>query len=458
MARKTANSTQNTGSVSRNDGFSEKATGRGGRLDKVHNIAPSANIMMESTAREWYNSSGFIQTIVDAPAEDACREGISIRTNRDNDDLENNLQGLGISRLIENRLTELNIMGKLKDLIRYSRMYDNGGFMFLGVRSSLPQDAAELKDRMPTEILKLDYVNIISPERVSILEKSFDPLSSQFHMKDFCVSGTPVHSSRLMWMVNSYIPEDKRGISIIRTVLDAVLAQDTALWSVNHLLFEMATKIFKSSKVSGLSPDKLAEFVMKMKATLSTHSVVALDTDEDFTRLEHGPLTGIKEILDFIFENLAGFARMPKSRLMGQSQGVITAGQFDLLSYYDSIAKFQELHVRPILEKIISIIVSEKEGDIYKVLGGNTESLDWEFEFNPLWKIGPVEKADIELKEAQRDQIYITTTALSPDEVRQERFAELEEFSAWQAAPVSMKTPVILPREAEKKTEKAVIE
>jgi len=125
----------------------------------------------------------------------------------------------------------------------------------------------------------------------------------------------------------------------------------------------------------------------------------------------------------------------------------------DILTFtYDSIAKFQELEVRPVLEKIITLVIKEKEGDVYRALNGNIDGLDWDFDFNPLWKIGPVEKADIEVKQAQRDQIYVTTGILSPDEVIQERFAGLEEFSEWGDAPIDMKVTVTAPGEKEAKT------
>lgn len=433
----------------RNDGFIEKGTGRGSSTDKVSRISPSAGSMAPSEARQWYLSNGFIQTIVDAPAEDAMREWIEIRTNRDEDDPETGAAGLGISRLIENRLADLEVRKKLTDLIRASRLYSDGGFLFFGIKAKKPQDDEALSEPMPAEILGLDYLNVISPEYVNIMDESFSPLSKLYHRKTFQVQGVKVHSDRMAWMSHSYIPEERRGISVVETILDAVLAQDTALWSVNHLVFEMAAKVFKSPKVSALSPEKLAEFVAKMKATLSTHSAVALDEGEEFSRIQTGQITGIKEIFDYIFENLAGLARMPKSRLMGQSQGVITAGQFDILSYYDSIAKFQELEVRPILEKIITLVVKEKEGDVYRSLNGNIDGLDWDFDFSPLWKIGPVEKADIEVKQAQRDQIYVTTGILSPDEIKQERFADLEEFSEWGDAPIDMKVPPIAPGEKE---------
>lgn len=422
----------------RHDAFMEAATGRGTSADKVMRISPRAQYMRPAEARSWYLSNGFIKTIVDAPAEDALREWITIRTNRDLDDPANGQKGLNINRLIENRLYELGVREKLKELIRCSRMYAEGGFLYYGIKATIPQTDAALATPIPADLLRLDFLNVISPEYVQVQMNRYSPLSKLYNSKVYYIDGVMVHEDRIAHLVHSYMPEEGRGVSVIETILDAVLAQDSALWSVNHLVFEMAAKVFKSPKIGALSPEKIAEFVAKMKAVLSTQSAIALDEGEEFQRIETGSLNGLKEIFDYIFENLAGFARMPKSRLMGQSQGVITAGQFDLLNYYDQVAKFQELEIRPILEKIISLIVREREGEIYRLLGGAADNLDWEFEFNPLWKIGPHEKAEMELKQAQRDQVYITTGVITPDEVRRIRFDDLEDFPAHEVGPLVM--------------------
>lgn len=421
--------------LNRFDAMESQATGRGTSLDKLSQLNPAVSLFTPQTSRLWYLANGFIQNVIDAPAEDATREWITIKTNRDKD--------LNISRLLENRMTELNVRQKICDLIRFSRLYNNGGFLYYGVTADKPQGTAEIQEPIPSQILKLEYLNVFGPDFVSINDSNVDPLSSGFHKPEFSISGSTVHRSRLSWMVHSYIPEDRRGVSVTETILDAIKAQDTALWSVNSLLDEMDIKIFKSHDIENNDPKKTAEFLAKMRAVLSTQSAVALTPDESLERLQSGGIadSGLKQLFDFVFENLSGLARIPKSRLMGQSQGVITAGQFDLLSYYDSIAKFQELEVRPIIEKLLTILIHESRGEVSQKLGGQVDQLDWEFEFNPLWRIGPVEQADIELKQAQRDQIYITQGVTSPSEIRKDRFRALEEFSKWEDQNIDLTSP-----------------
>jgi hypothetical protein len=415
----------------------DTVTGRGTKNDKLSRLAPLGRYLSPSMERAWYLSNGFMQNIVDGPAEDATREWITIHTNRDEDSDAG--PGLGINRMIENRLAELKAQSKIKDLIRFSRMHQAGGFLYYGVMASLPQDDIQLSLPLPSPVRKLDFLNVFEPDHVAVLDNNIDPLSRSFHRKTFLVHGTNVHESRMAWMVHSYLDAEQRGISVVETVLDSITAQDTALWSVTSLIYEMSVKVFSSPDVRELAPEKIAAFLVTLKATLSTQGAAAIADDEKLERLESAGIadSGLKQLFDFIFENLAGTARMPKSRLMGQSQGVITAGQFDIISYYDSIAKFQELEMRPVLERIIELIVQETAGPVFKALAGNTDSLDWEFDFNPLWKVGPVERAEIELKEAQTDEIRIDSRVMGPDEARSRRFEDLESYSGWEdPAPV----------------------
>jgi len=422
-------------------------TGRGTSRDKLEGLTPLVRGMAAQEMRLWYMANGFIQNIVDAPAEDATREWITIRTNRDEDDPESGFKGLNISRLIQNRLTELGLQGKIKDLIRFSRMYREGGFLYFGVDAAVPQTQLVLSNALPTEFDRIEFINVFGPDRVSIRDDSTNPLSRYYHRLKYSVSGIDVHESRLCHLVHGYLPEEKTGMSVIETILDAVKAQDTALWSVTSVIFEMALWVFKSPEVKDMPPAQIAALLANMRAVMSTQSSMAIAEDESMERIETKP-EGLKELFDFIFENLAGLARIPKSRLMGQSQGVITAGQYDLLAYYDGVAKFQEIEERPVIEKAIDLVVHERSGEIWEALGGNADELDWEFEFNPLWRLGPVEQAEVDLKESQRDQIYITTAVLSPSEVRSRRFDDLEAFGKWEGQTVNMQQPVQLPPNA----------
>jgi phage-related protein (TIGR01555 family) len=417
----------------RYDSMYERNTGRGTQRDKIENLKPNTRKQTTYEARAWYKSNGFIQNIVDGPAEDATREWITIKTNRDHDNPETGLKGLGISRLIEQRLEELKARERIKDLIRYSRMYSDGGFMYFGIKSDVPQTSDTLVEPLPNTIRKLSYINVFGPDYASFYHFAHNPLSKYYHQKHYFISGVRVHESRIYHMIRNYLREESTGISVIETIIDAIKAQDTALWSVTSLIFEMAVWVFKSPDVRDMPADKLADLLANIRAIISTQSSIGIAEDEEFERIS-GTEAGkgfVKDIFDFIFENLSGLSRIPKSRLMGQSQGVITSGQYDIMSYYDSIAKFMELEVRFILLKIIDMIVHETGGKIYGLLGDHAKQLDWDFEFNPLWRLNPKDESDIDFRKSQKMQLDITSGIVSPQEGRSILYKGLEEFVDW---------------------------
>ena len=343
---------------------------------------------------------------------------------------------LNLSRMIENRLTELELQTKLEELVRYKRMYPNGGLMYFGIDSDQIPERDQLKTPMPQNIKKIEYINVFSSEHANIIhQNNYDPLARNYHKLDIYIYGTLVHNSRYRWLVNQYSYEEMRGISVVDTIGDAIKAQDNALWSVTSLLLEMSVKVFKSSDIRDESPDDLMEYLELMRTTLSTQSVAAITNEESLERLNVSGIadSGLKQLFDFIFENLAGLAKIPKSRLNGQSHGVIGAGQYDLISYYDSVARDQELDLRPIIEYVIDLIVKEEAGDIYQALKGDITSLDWEFTFKPLWRLTEKEQTEVDLKKAQADGIYLKLGALSAADVRAQRFEELETFSQYES-------------------------
>jgi phage-related protein (TIGR01555 family) len=189
----------------------------------------------------------------------------------------------------------------------------------------------------------------------------------------------------------------------------------------------MATKIFKSDLIANMSPEKRGELLEKLKHLMITMSSLALTKDEDFQKLTYN-VTGMKEVFEFIIDNLAGVSEIPKNILLGKSHGVVTAGEYDTLNYYAKVSQFQENKARPIIDKIIDMIIREQKGEIWAALGGQVDDLDWDYEFNTLWVLDPATQADVDLKNAQRDAADFSTGKATSSELREldPRYSELQ--------------------------------
>ena len=102
-------------------------------------------------------------------------------------------------------------------------------------------------------------------------------------------------------------------------------------------------------------------------------------------------------------------SEIPQSRLKGAAHGVIASGDYDLIAYYDKVERSQKNILYKPINDVVQLVILEQKLNI----------TDWEIIFNPLWKLSPMDEAEIELKRANRDKIDIESGKLSPMEARQ---------------------------------------
>jgi phage-related protein (TIGR01555 family) len=421
------------------DSMRHSGTGMGTSRDKLTGMSPDVKRVDDSTAEDWYMSSGFFQRVVDAPAYDMTRNWIKVKVNGvDHEQSEN------ISRKIMNRMTELKLRERIYELIRFSRMYNRGGCLYYVITAELPQTTWKLSEPLPFESLKkINAINVLPPRDFQVIPVAQNPLSSLYHSYDYRIGGISVHESRVAWLVNSYFKNRNRGVSAIETTYDAIIAQETALWSVRTLLFELSGKVFKKKGIDSFNPEKMSEFMYKITSLFNTQGAIALDMDESLDRLNSAAgFTGLKDMMEFIWQFLCAVSSIPRTRMMGQTSGIVRADQ-DIIGYYDWIASQQELQLKPIIENDVKMIIHEQDGEVYKELNGHPENLDWEIIFNPLYLPDPQDAAKIRLIDAQTDQIYITTAVHSPSEIRAKRQPELEPFGADEGQPLDLKEPPV---------------
>ena len=383
------------------------------RLEAKRIIRPNLSYIRMTQA------CGFANNIASIPAEDMTREWITITTNIDDENGDDE-----IARMIQNRMTELEFPKKLKEMIRFSRIYPRGGFMYIGILSALPQADIELMQPINLdELEKIDFIHVIDDsDRVTVMIfNRYDPTKRDYLRPHFYVMGKPVDQSRLVWLVKDFYPPDLLGVSMMEICYDSISAQESALWSVSHLVRDMSTKILYSDEVAGMPLAKRIELTTILSHLMDTTSTILLrGQDKDkFEKMMYQPGTTIKDIFEFIFDNMAGVSEIPKNVLLGKAFGVVSAGEWDALNYYNSIKKEQELNIRPIIEKFIEMIVHEKRGEIYKLLGDKVNDIDWEFEFNPVYRLDEVAQTTRELTAAQRDALDIQWGKITAEEARQ---------------------------------------
>lgn len=198
----------------REDSMIHSASGMGTDMDKMLGFTPNEkDELTPKLSLLWWKTLWLSRRIVNCVAEDALRSGFRIETNFDR--LENNNEDLknlstNLSRIIMNRIEELEIKQTLMNALRYKRIYSNGSLIYYIIDSDVPQKSEILKNPIPTDFNKLVSVNAIEAGDFSLQWPSDDPLSEDYNKPKFFIRETEIHSSRLRWLVKDFSRKTKR--------------------------------------------------------------------------------------------------------------------------------------------------------------------------------------------------------------------------------------------------------
>ncbi|WP_231868405.1 DUF1073 domain-containing protein [Fictibacillus phosphorivorans] len=365
-----------------------------------------------------YADNRIIQNIIDIPAEDMTRSWFTLKMK--DETLKNNIMS---------KLRDLKAKEAFEKMRTFERLRGDG-FISLGVTQST---AFNLSDKLDeTKLKKLDYIHAFSGMKVEDFILNEDMFSLNYGQVEMFkmnrrskigeqiagVSQDQVHASRVIHDQTRRLEDEYRGQPLLEPLYDIITILDTSLWSVGQMLYDFAFKVYKSDGIENMSSEEKSELGMLMDYMFRTEALAIIGTSEELKK-EGTPIGGIKELLDYVWEMLAGAARMPKSVIKGQEAGTITGAQYDVMNYYSRIAAQQENEMRPHLERLIRLLLWSSDE-----LGGSIDpaTIEWELKFNPLWEVDSKTDAEIRKIVAETDNIYITNGVIMADEVRETRF------------------------------------
>lgn len=396
-----------------------QGNGKANSKDKLtRQVAGIGRKLSHDEITNLYADSRIVQNIIDIPAEDMTRNWFALR-----------MEDEKLARDIMSKLADLKAKKAFKDMIIYERLRGDG-FISLGVTQG---SKFELSDELQLDKLySVDYLHAFSSQKVTeflINEDVFDIRYGQLEKlrinrassHDFSnVSESDVHISRLLHYQTRRFEGEAQGRSLLEPLYDILTVFDTAVWSVGQILHDFTFKVYKSKDIENLSTQDKRELSMIMDFMFRTEALAMIADDEELKK-ETTNVGGINYLLDFVWDLLSGAARMPKTVIKGQEAGTIAGAQYDVMNYYARIAADQENDLKPLIEKLIRmLLMSEKE------LGGriDPDSLEWEVKFNPLWNVDAKTDAEIRKIIAETDQIYMDNNVITADEVREKRFGQ----------------------------------
>lgn len=376
-----------------------------------------------------YEGNGLFSKIIDRPAEEAVKHGLDIDYG---DDI--------IAEYVEERLDELDFEEKFATAEKWARLYggalivmlcDDGGSLEEPLDYDKVRTIEELRV-FERAIVQEDYQGLYQSKM--IFSNSDLPIGQPefYHINSIYGSFT-VHYTRCLIFRNGRLPEQTTN-SIYRhwgmpehvKIKQALRECMTSHSNGTKLLERSVQAIYKMKNLATLlSSDEGEGKVLQRlqvidmaRGILNSMAIDAEGEDYDFKTLQ---MAGVKDVIDTTCNMLSAVTNIPQTILFGRSPaGMNATGDSDLENYYNMVENIQKQNMKKNIRTLIDLILKQGflEGEIQDIP-------KFKVKFSALWSLSDTEKADIEQKKAQTEQIkaqlaqaYIDAGVLDPSEVR----------------------------------------
>jgi uncharacterized protein len=442
----------------RADGWQNATTGLGD-ISRDKRLGSNFNLeFLDQTSCELlWRGDDVCARIVEVLPNEMLREGFEVVIEDDEETAE----------LMDEYIREHGLLEQCRRALFYARAYGGAGIL-LGADDGAKNPENPLDE---SKIRTFDWVNVLTPKELTPMRWYSDPIAprygevSMYRMNPIYVppeapiANYPlVHESRLIrvggiqtsrWqsLYNRTAPgwDDSAFVRTVQVINDfqhawqaaALLLQD---FSVPTLQMKGLAQLLQAQKANPNGPN-VKDRLVAIEMSRSIARAVLIDEGEKYTR-ESTNLQGFPDMLEKFMSRLAAAVDMPVSLLMGQSPaGLNATGDAEMRWFYDRVAAAQRRYLRPLLRRYLHLCFINKSGPTK-----GKEPDNWDVRFPSLWQLTDAERADMRLKIAQADQIYLQNGVVLPEEIARDRFGgdaysmdthvDLEARAAMQAAQV----------------------
>ena len=349
-----------------------------------------------------YRSGGILQAIVDIIPEDMTREWFTLQgeiSPEDQDALDKAQRKIGLRRQV--------IEG-----LRWGRLYGGAAGLILikgqenferplDVKAILPDTFAGLwiLDRwsgvfpgqeLVTDMMDPDYglpkfYEIRSEEQGRIIAK--------------------VHHSRVVRFTGRELPYLEKiaemywGESEIEPIYEDIALYDSVMQNMGNLTFRANVDTMEVQNldqlfaVGSIEQQKRFWAVMQAQSVAQSNFGTRLINKGDTIQNQQYSFSGFDTVTQAAQMNLSAKTHIPVTKLFGQAPaGLNATGESDMKNYYDVVDGQREAKLRPILEKILPVLLMSTWGKVPD---------DIEIAFPPLWTPNATELAQIANAKAQ---------------------------------------------------------
>lgn len=409
------------------DGFYNAFIGHGmyGRDPFSNYIYTPSRMMTDQECAEMFTYNGIAQKIITAPADEAVKEGFTLK------DGEADMEGQ--TKAVLSVMEDLEWEQRFSEALSWDRLYGGSAVLMMA-----DDGTADLSEPLNESALRsIERLVVIEAPDITTSDAMLysDPRSQLYGRPEFYnVTGYyggrfTVHESRLLLFRGGVLPKEQRrnrndwGAKVYEKMFNDIMRYDSALSLALMALSRLSQGVMKLNGLAGkLATDDGEQQVMKrlQLIDMARHmmNTIALDENDEYSQ-ENMTISGVTDIIDRFQTAVSAVTEIPVTVLFGVSPGGLNStGKADFENYYNMVRRIQQRTLKPQLSRLIYLLGRCSD---YGIRLPDTYTL----EFNPLWQPTEKEQADTEYVKAQTKEreavtakTYYEMNALDGSEMR----------------------------------------
>lgn len=249
-----------------------------------------------------------------------------------------------------------------------------------------------------------------------------DPTADDFYKPSkWFVLGREVHADRLMTLIMRPVPDMLKpaynfgGLSMLQLMKPYVERYQRTADSISQIVRSFSMTIL-GTDMSGILADGDGDGDLWLRVGLfnkyrDNSNTMLLDKESEEISQINTPLTALPELLTKSQEQMAAPSHTPLVKLLGITPSGLNANSDgEIRVYYDFIMAQNEAHIRPIIERISTLLQLSMFGEV-------DNSIVWEF--NPLYQLDAKELAEVQEIKSRTTAQLIDKGVVSPEDARQ---------------------------------------
>lgn len=348
--------------------------------------------------------------------------------------------------IMEGENTRLNVFGTMDEGLSWGRLF-GGAAILIVTTDDIPP---EFQGR-PGEWLQqpLDLERIISVDNLVVLDRSeAEPWNYEGNIRSpnfrkpklwqiqpnvnalvTGIDGSLIHTSRLIKCPGAKLPASWRfaNFGFDDSILEPMWDQVRGLSSIDQAAYIMGQEMnVDAIKLPGLDAAEASDQATLLNAKMlglakskSLVNMLLLGKDDEYVRRNIN-LSGWKDLKDHAREAYAGAGGIPQTIAFGDTpSGLNTDGESGRRNFFDQIATYQRVTVKPRLVQLYTALFAAKEGPTKGILPEK-----WAVKFESLEELTTKDRVEIEEIQAKTDEIRVDLNLMPAGHISKSRYGE----------------------------------